>query len=178
MLYQIKAELKAIEPPIWRLLQVPSRTSLLRFHKILQRAMGWTNSHVYLFNIGGKLYGDPSPDWGLEVLDSRKVTLEKNFSEGETSFIYEYDMGDGWRHEINLLATVEAEGEEKPRCIAGARACPPEDCGGTGGYYHLLVALADPDHKDHYDMMRWLGKTFDPEAFDLAAVDLALKRLR
>jgi len=178
LLYEIKVVLKEIEPPIWRMLQVPSRTSLRRLHRILQRAMGWTNSHLHLFEIDGKLYGEPSTEWDFEVLDSRRMTLEKIFSGGRTSFLYEYDLGDSWRHEIALLGTVEGEAEEKIRCTGGARACPPEDCGSTTGYYHLLVALSDPDHEEHDAMLEWVGDKFDPNAFNVAAVDQALKRLR
>jgi hypothetical protein len=140
--------------------------------------MGWTNSHLYLFEVDGKQYGEPSTEWDIEVLDSRKVTLEKIFSGGRTSFLYEYDLGDGWRHEITLLCTVEGEAEEKPVCTAGARACPPEDCGGPPGYYGLLVALSDPTHEEHDAMLDWVGGKFDPDAFDVAVVDRALKRLR
>ena len=178
MLYEIKIELKEIEPPIWRVLQVPSRTSLLRLHRILQRTMGWTNSHLHLFDVDGKLYGKPSTEWDFEVLDSRKMTLERIFSQGRASFLYEYDLGDSWRHDITLMGTVEGEAEEKPGCTAGARACPPEDCGGTPGYYRLLVAISDPEHEEHDAMLEWLGGGFDPGAFDVAAVDRALKRLR
>ena len=141
MLYEVKVVLREIEPPIWRILQVPSRTSLLGFHQILQQAMGWTNSHLHLFDVDGKRYGEPGTDWDIEVLDSRKMTLEKIFSEGTTSFVYEYDLGDSWRHEITLLGTVEGQNKEKSGCTAGARACPPEDCGGPMGYYELLVVL-------------------------------------
>ena len=176
MLYEIKVELKGIEPAIWRILKVPSSTSLLRLHRVLQRVMGWTDSHLHLFEVDGKLWGKPSTDWDIEVLDSRKMTLDKIFTEERTSFLYEYDMGDSWRHQITLLGTVE--GEEKLACTAGARACPPEDCGGTMGYYALLVALSDPDHEDHDTMLEWVGGKFDPHAFDVAAVDRALKRLR
>jgi hypothetical protein len=178
LLYEIKVELKEIEPPIWRILQVPSRTSLLKFHRILQRAMGWTNSHLHLFDVDGKLYGEPSTERDLEILDSRKMTLGKIFTEGRTAFLYEYDLGDSWRHNITLMGTVEGEAEEKLACTAGARACPPEDCGGTMGYYGLLVALSDPDHEEHDTMLEWVGGKFDPKAFDVAAVDRALKRLR
>lgn len=178
MLYEIKVTLQEIEPPIWRTLRVPSRTSLPKLHRILQRAMGWTNSHLHLFEIDGKLYGEPSTEWEIEVLDYRKMTLEKIFSGGRTSFLYEYDLGDSWRHDIKLLGTVEGEAEEKPGCTGGARACPPEDCGSTTGYYHLLTALADPDHEDHDDMLEWVGGKFDPNAFDAAVVDRTLKRLR
>ena len=178
MLYEIKVELQKIEPPIWRILRVSSRTSLLKLHGILQWTMGWTNSHLHLFEVDGKLYGEPSTEWDFEVLDSRKVTLEKIFSGGTTSFIYEYDLGDSWRHGITLLGMVGGEAEEKTRCTAGARACPPEDCGGIMGYYELLVALSDPDHEEHDAMLEWVGGKYDPNAFDVAAIDRVLKRLR
>ncbi len=170
MLYEIKVELKKIDPPIWRIIQVPSCTSLLRLHRVLQLAMGWTNSHLHLFEVDGKLYGEPGTEWDIEVLDSRKMTLEDIFSKGMTSFLYEYDLGDSWQHEITLLGTVEGEG--KLACTAGARACPPEDCGGTMGYYELLVALSDPDHEEHAAMLEWVGGEFDPNAFDAATIHL------
>jgi hypothetical protein len=176
VLYEIRVELRDIEPSIWRVLQVPSSTSLLKFHGILQRAMGWTNSHLHLFEVDGKRYGEPSAERESEALDSRKVTLEKIYSQRRTSFVYEYDLGDGWRHEITLLSAQG--GEEKLRCIGGARACPPEDCGGPPGYYQLLVALSDPTHEDHDEMLEWVGGKFEPDAFDIAAVNRALKRLR
>jgi hypothetical protein len=104
------------------------------------------------------------------------MTLEKIFVEGRTSFLYEYDLGDSWLHDITLLGTVKRE--EKLVCTAGARACPPEDCGGVGGYYYLLEALSNPKHEDHDTLLEWAGGKFDPEVFDLAAVDRDLKRLR
>ena len=178
MLYEIRVQLRDIEPPIWRTLRVRPQTSLSRLHKVLQKAMGWTNSHLHLFEVNGKLYGEPSTDWDIEVLDSRKMTMEKIFSRGIKSFVYEYDLGDSWRHDITLLGTVEGEAGEKIACIAGARSCPPEDCGSIPGYYELLVALFDPHHEEHDAMLEWVGGKYDPNAFDLAATDRALKRLR
>jgi hypothetical protein len=176
MLYEVEVVLRGTDPPVWRKLQVPTRTTLHRFHRILQRAMGWENYHVYLFEVEGIEYGDPSPDWSVPVESSRKMTLERLVGAGITGFIYDYDMGDGWRHQITLTGT--AEGEDKPGCTGGARACPPEDCGGPPGYFELLVALADPDHERHRELSAWLGRKFDPNAFDAAAIDRALKRLR
>jgi len=74
MLYELKVELQEIESPIWRIIQVPSRTSLLRLYRILQPAMRWTNSHLHFFEVNGKRYGEPSTDWDIEVLDSRNMT--------------------------------------------------------------------------------------------------------
>jgi len=121
MLYDIKVQLREIEPPIWRRLRVPSRTSLARLHKVLQDAMGWKNYHLYLFHVEGKHYGEPSTEWDIDVQDSSKLPLEKIFLEGQKSFLYEYDLGDSWIHEITLLDIVERE--EKLGCTAGARAC-------------------------------------------------------
>jgi len=177
MLYEIEVQLQYIDPPIWRILRLPSRTSLLKFHKILQRTMGWKNSHLHLFDVDGKRYGELPAEWEFEVFDSRKMTLDKIFSGGVKSFFYDYDMGDDWRHRITLMGTVEGEGEEKPACIAGARACPPEDCGGPPGYENLMEALLDPQHDEHDELLNWVGEKYDPEAFDVEVVDLALKRL-
>jgi len=178
MLYEIKIQLRYINPSIYRVLRIPSRTSLLKLHKFIQRAMGWKNYHLYLFEVEWKRYGENPERWDSEVNDSRKMTLDKIFSGGTESFIYDYDMGDGWRHDIKLLGTVEAEGEEEPACIAGARACPPEDCGGPPGYEHLLKALADPKCEDHNELLEWVGRRYDPEKFDLLAIDRALKKVR
>ena len=86
-------------------------------------------------------------------------------------------MGDSWIHDITLKRKIGSE-ETKPGCTAGARACPPEDCGSVPGYYNLLVALSDPDHEEHESLMEWVGGKYDPNAFDATAVDRALKRLR
>ena len=175
--YEIRVQLRDIEPPIWRILRIRPQTSLARFHKILQKAMGWTNSHLHLFEIDGKAYGEGDFDCDFDVRDYTGVTLEDVFVDGRTSFLYEYDLGDSWRHDITLLDTIEGSLGEKVACVAGARACPPEDCGGVGGYYHLMEALANPENEDHEMLLEWVGNRYDPEAFDLERVNRALKRL-
>ncbi len=143
MLYELKVVIKRIDPPIWRLIQVPPRTSLKRLHKILQIAMGWTNSHLHMFRV-----------------DESKLTLEKIFAAGKKSFQYEYDMGDSWMHDITLKRQIESE--TKPGCTKGARACPPEDCGSVPGYYNVLEAISDPKHEEHDAMLEWVGEGYDP----------------
>jgi hypothetical protein len=128
--------------------------------------MGWKNYHLYQFELGRR------------PCKRVNMTLEVVFSKGVRSLVYEYDMGDGWRHEITLLATVAEATDERPVCLAGARACPPEDCGGPPGYYDLLAALSDPKHEEHDSMLQWVGGRFAPEAFDVAAANRSLKRLR
>jgi hypothetical protein len=67
------------------------------------------------------------------------------------------------------------EGVHYPVCLTGKRACPPEDCGGIWGYYQLLETIQDPDDREHEEMLDWLGDDFDPEAFDLDAINRELK---
>ena len=56
-----------------------------------------------------------------------------------------------------------------PVCLAGERACPPEDCGGVWGYEKLLAVLQNPKDEEYESMVEWLsgwyGK-YDPEKFD------------
>jgi Plasmid pRiA4b ORF-3-like protein len=177
LLYEIRVQLQEIEPPIWRQLRVRPQTSMARLHKILQKAMGWTNSHLHVFKIGDKEYGEGDYNWDFEVHDYSGVKLQDVFTKGRKSFSYEYDLGDSWRHDITLLGTVEGAEGERIACVAGARACPPEDCGGVTGYYNLLEALADPEHEDHEMLLEWVGGKYDLDAFDLARVDRRLKRL-
>lgn len=63
--------------------------------------------------------------------------------------------------------------------MEGARACPPEDCGGPSGYADLLDALNNPDHEQHLEMKQWLSNPgkgpFDPERLDLALTNKVLE---
>jgi hypothetical protein len=173
--YQLHIRLAYIEPPIWRRIVVSGQISLFRLHRMLQVVMGWENYHLHQFIVGTTRYGEPDPEYGLEMKDDRRVRLQKIAREKGFSFIYEYDFGDGWRHVITV-ERIEPLTQDMyvPRCLDGARACPPEDCGGIGGYEHLLTALRDPRHPEHKEMRAWAGTHFDPELFSLQAVNSAL----
>ena len=94
-------------------------------------------------------------------------------------FLYRYDFGDNWEHVVVLEKVLPPEGGVRyPVCLGGARACPPEDCGGVAGYERMLEALRDPRHEEHGEWLDWLGREFDPAAFDLDAVNRALERHR
>lgn len=62
------------------------------------------------------------------------------------------------------------DGRRYPHCVACEGRCPPEECGGVHGYEELLQVIADPDHEEHESTLQWIGHSFDPEAFDPAAV--------
>jgi hypothetical protein len=181
MVYQLKVTLKGSKPLIWRRLQVPGNITLHRLHMILQSVMGWTNSHLYNFNITDIDYSIPDPDddfYELHFVDSRRTKLNKVVSQEKTRFTYEYDFGDNWKHDI-LVEKIfpAAPGAQYPICLAGKRACPPEDCGGIWGYANLRRIIRNPTHRKYEDMMEWLEGPFDPEGFDIDKVNQSLARL-
>ena len=177
-IYQLKVTLNGSEPPIWRRIQVNSSITLHKLHQILQVVMGWFDSHLHQFIVRGEYYGIPDPDFGPKVKSEKRVKLNQIVTRKGSKFIYEYDFGDSWEHTIVLEKILEPEaGVHYPICLEGERACPPEDCGGIWGYYHLLEAIQDPNHPEHEEMLEWLGDDFDPEEFDVDAVNEELKRI-
>lgn len=177
-IYQIKITLKHVRPPIWRRLLVPADIKLGKLHRILQATMGWTDSHMHAFRQGMEQYGVPSREFPGMFRDERNVRLDQLIGVGD-KLIYEYDFGDGWEHEIKVEKILPAEkGKRYPTCLAGKRACPPEDCGGPWGYVQLLEILRNPGHEEYEDMREWAGSDVDPEEFDLDDVDGALKYVR
>jgi hypothetical protein len=180
-IYQLKVTLTHVKPPVWRRLLVPSNLPLHQLHEVLQEAMGWTNSHLHAFCLRERRIGDISigDDFGEQPLeDERKVRLDELVGPGQ-ALLYEYDFGDGWLHQVRVEKKLEPDpGHRYPLCIGGARACPPEDCGGPPGYERLLAALASPDHAEHNELVTWSGGTFDPEGFDVNRVNAALRALR
>lgn len=178
-IYQFKITLNGSKPPIWRRIEVADTVTLARLHQILQVTMGWSDSHLHQFMIGGISYGLPDPDNEQEVRDERKVKLSQLLSAPKQALRYEYDFGDGWEHQIVLeKVLVPAPDVNYPRCTAGKRACPPEDCGGIWGYADFLEAIADANHPEHDELLEWVGGAFDPEQFDSTAVNQELQRVR
>jgi hypothetical protein len=171
---------------------VPGAISLHTLHKMLQVVMGWENTHVYLFRltINEKtiVYGLPDPDWesaGMRVRDSRRTKLDATVWADWLKLTYEYDLGDSWMHQITIERIEHLADEElsedalwiTPRCLAGERACPPEDAGGIGGYALLLEALRDPKHPEHKHLRQWAGASYDPELFSVQQANSALANL-
>lgn len=176
--FQLRIRLVDIEPVVWRRLLVPGGARLDKLHRIFQAAMGWQDYHLHSFEIGGSLYGTHIDDYPEEELDERTVTVERASKESR-SFSYEYDFGDGWSHEIAVEKSWRTPQAPKwAVCLDGGGACPPEDCGGPGGYADLLDILADPTHDEYEHMLGWAGGLIDPEEFDLALVNARLQSVR
>jgi hypothetical protein len=180
--FQFKVTLLDTRPPVWRRIQVKDCT-LDKLHEHIQTAMGWTNSHLHHFGIGGQLYGDPllmqENFEEMEYKDSTTTRISDIVPKSgkRFRFEYEYDFGDGWQHEVLFEGCVRAEaGKKYPLCVEGERACPPEDVGGVWGYADFLVAIQNPENEQHDEMLEWVGGSFDPEAFDAATATRRMKK--
>jgi len=164
--YQFKVTLRDVSPPIWRRIQVWGDYTLDQLHRVLQMAMGWENYHEYEFHVAGRNYRLPDPD-EPDVLDAKRTRISNVFIKPGSDSEYVYDFGDYWRHDLQLETVSEPEPNAAyPRCLDGARNCPPEDVGGAPAYEDYLAALADPCHKAHQEMILWRGR-FDPETFSV-----------
>lgn len=173
--YQLKITLKDIRPPVWRRVVVPD-CSLAELHEVIQAAMGWENYHLYDFVVGGERYTDPRGMDDLDMEDAGKVKLSQVAPKEKAKLRYTYDFGDNWQHEVLVEKVLPPEeGQKYPVCIAGKRACPPEDVGGPWGYMEFAEAIRDPQHERHEEFIEWRGE-FDPEVFDPDAVNLELRQ--
>ncbi len=178
-IYQLKIALQGIAPPIWRRIQVQGGVSLNKLHRIFQAAIGWENRRLYEFIVGNLHFGEHHPEYSYEMKSDNAAKLYQVATLTGTKFIYVYDFSARWQHDVlveNVMAS--AMGLRHSLCLAGERACPPEDCTSVGGYAHFLEAIRDPNHEEHDTMHDWIGDAFNPEAFDLNAVNERLKGIR
>jgi hypothetical protein len=174
-IFRLHVSIDGVEPTVWRRVRVRSDETLSGLHEILQLAMGWSNSHVHLFETEDGEYGEAAADW--DVRDEAGVAVHAVLRRPADSITYVYDMGDDWRHTVLLESVTRDEDpdQEVPYCEAGERACPPEDTGGAWRFMNMLEALPDPSHPDHEEWAEWIG-SFDPDAFPIGMVNRLLLR--
>jgi hypothetical protein len=169
-LYQFKITLKGTKPPVWRRIQVPASYSFWDLHVAIQDAMGWLDYHLHEFRIRNPKNGEivtigiPDDEFGFgnKILQGWSNKINRYFNEENQKAEYIYDFGDDWVHKIEFEKEVLAEDEKTyPACIAGKRACPPEDCGGT--YMYQLICEGNEEVRELYP-------EFDSEEFDPKAI--------
>jgi Plasmid pRiA4b ORF-3-like protein len=175
---QLRISLTDHLPTIWRRLLVPGEITLSKLHGILQAAMGWEDYHLHLFQIEDSSYGRLDDELDEDDIDEDSVVLSE-VVRAPMRFSYQYDFGDDWQHEV-VVESIEPVPVilKWAVCLDGQRACPPEDCGGTGGFQQFLEAVGQPDHADHEELVRWFGRPFDAEVFSVARTNAALQRVR
>jgi Plasmid pRiA4b ORF-3-like protein len=176
--FQLRVTLDGVDPPVWRRLLVPAAVRVAKLHIIFQLAMGWTDSHLHSFTIGGERYGMHFDDYPEDEINENEVTVLRAIADHQR-FTYEYDFGDSWDHVVVVEDFVRTpRGLKHAVCLDGQNACPPEDCGGVYGYADLREVLADPGHERHDELVGWVGGTFDASEFNLADVNVVLQSIR
>lgn len=173
--YQFKITLKGAKPPVWRRIQAPGTYTFWDLHVAIQNAMSWSDSHLHQFEMvnpstGMKVeIGIPGEEFELdrEILPEQKQKIANYFSMENKLANYTYDFGDGWEHTIRLEKILPREGNiDYPVCTGGERACPPEDCGGIGGYEE--ICCGESEFQEEYS-------EYDPEHFDVK--EISFRRL-
>ncbi len=176
---RIRIELRELEPMIWRRVDVPLSSTLEALHHIIQAAFRWQNYHLYEFYVGERVYGvplDEDPFDDHKIHKASAIRLKTVVERGVERFLYVYDFGDDWSHDVIVEEVRDGAGDtEYPAFVDGARRCPPEDVGGPPGFMEFLEAVLDPGHEEHAPMMEWYGGPFDPEDIDETSIRGVLK---
>ena len=183
-LITLRIELVGTTPLVWRRITLDGRSSFANLHHVIQAAMGWHDAHLHQFRINNRYIGVPdpesdAPEWHTE--DERKVFLNRVLTD-DAVFTYLYDFGDGWEHRLLVEEYDDSDdlrfGDGDAWVDAGERACPPEDCGGVGGFQDFLEKLENEPYSDESKELReWAGLDYDPARFDRQAANAAIKRL-
>ena len=185
MALQFRIQLVPITNPlVWRRIVVPEQFSFWRFHLVIQEAFGWWNAHLFQFSPEGWRSEKPigiKGDWDeADTQDCKKIKLSQIFKEPGQTYIYIYDFGDNWEHQLTL-ENITPEKATKADVLEGEGRCPPEDCGGWPGYENLKEILANPKHPEYYEMRDWLNlgprQKWNPASFDLKKTKAAVKRV-
>ncbi|MGJ8634205.1 MAG: plasmid pRiA4b ORF-3 family protein [Luteolibacter sp.] len=172
----IKVFTYGIQPKISRSFSISTKATFLQLSDAIQAAMGWENKHPHEFRHGkGKRLVDVIGPVGLadqalgEFQDELKLTIADYTGRKRLPLrmLYRYDFADEWIHEIVFDKRIEGDPEQCPEMISGDRACPPEDFGGA---FQFMQALAGE--------IEWAHPGYDPEFFDIKAVDFNAKTLR
>ncbi len=186
--FRVRLDLHGATPPVWRRLELPGDLRLPRLHDVIQAAMGWSDSHLHRFRTGSD-HGSPYFVTQLDLDEGEDedgtleddVRLDQLVAEKADELWYEYDFGDGWDHRL-VVEAVLGDRPSTARCTGGRKACPPEDCGGLGGYEELAAWVRSghddaqlPGVFDDADHARdWLPIDWHPDHFDVAETNDAI----
>jgi hypothetical protein len=171
LILRFRVELLQTDPLVWREIEIVGDATFWGLHVAIQDAMGWQDYHLHRFTIPHprtrkeQVFGihnlhqdcDDPPGWATQI--ASMFTLNNPVAR------YEYDFGDNWQHSVTLVEVSTRDFRAKyPRCTGGARACPPEDCGGVHRFAEIVAGTIDEDTR------RWLPRGYDVARFEPARV--------
>ena len=169
----VSITLDEVVPKVSRIVAIPLGIRLDMLHLVIQAAMGWTNSHLWVFQARGGTWGVPDPNFPDDTIRAdRTLLLDMVADIGTNRFNYVYDFGDHWVHTVKVVKPIAAvPGVTYPLLIEAVGRCPLEDIGGPWGYMEMIDALRDPAHPRHAEVIEWPGRAFDPRALNREKLD-------
>lgn len=192
MTLTLKIQLRGIkQPPVWRRIEIPASFTFHHLHETIQEAFDWWDYHLYQFEKSPfdngwtvKVPDESDEEYGYDITDSKKTLVSAFLRKmGLKKFVYVYDFGDSWVHDITVEAIDEKTTLPHPVCLAGKGAAPHEDCGGVDGYEEIKRLFAeDPDGEETREYRQWLGleddEDFDPKQFDIDELNERLEGIQ
>ena len=179
---EFEVSLSEIEPRIWRRFQLDADDTFGDLHLAIQDSFDWDRDHMWVFRTSGRdrrtLAGPGASvlDYdNPDIPDAWSVKLTQHFRRVLMTCRYTYDFGDNWVHAVKLRQRVTTGERFQRRLVAGSRAAPKEDSGGTYGYWRLVERFEtgnDPWGLDPDEDPGWIDD-WNPEQFDLAAAKAA-----
>jgi hypothetical protein len=164
-------------PRIWRRFEVKESMWLARLHDSIQVAFDWFDYQTHTFSLEDLRLGNPAKRDGVLVEDDRDLTLSEIELGKRGGMVYDYHFGDGWRVDIRVEKVIPAvKGAVYPRCVAGERAGPPEDCGGLEAFHDMLACIQEPHTDLGREWLEWLGPLHDVERCDVVAINKGLRK--
>ena len=106
--YCVHVWIWGIHPMLWRRFLVRSESTLADLHVLLQIGFDWTDFHLHRFRIRKKDYAVPRLG-GLGCHDAREIKLGDLHFRINERFLYEYDFGDLWQHQVRIEKRLEIE---------------------------------------------------------------------
>lgn len=179
--FQLHISLNDSSPLIWRRVIVPEDYSFYNLHMTIQAVFGWENVHLFQFNKIGLIddegIGIPHEESGMLLRDARSVSIKTIFKKKGNEYVYTYDFGDSWVHQIKLESIVSKE-LYCAVCIDGENECPPEDVGGISGYTAMLECFTSGTKKEKKEFADWVGldskETWNAAYFNLREINKRL----
>lgn len=144
---------------------VPANMEFTQLQDLLQELYKWKNYHLHDFVIIDN-------KTGLPVI--RLVTSEEDRSYDEEAIvetghrlseyfpkyremICTYDMGDNWKHRIELVREINNYHQESPYLLEASGQSPPEDVGGVPSFMDFHDIILDPKHPEYEHMKKCAG---------------------
>ena len=161
--FQMKITLRGMKPLVWRRFFVPEDMTFNDLADVLIAVMGWAGSHLSAFELpksGMNIMANPWSDDEDQFGERNGKTVKlAQFLPEEKKFIFVYDMGDNWEHEVVIEDVRENYPALYPAVLAYEGDCPPEDCGGVWGYMDMLKS-------DDEDAKEWLKESSVPYSME------------